>query len=84
MSGTPLAQRFGVTDPISLAPPTPKDEKLTKHLEQVLKQFNLFESSEESQKREEALGKLNVLVKEWAKKICLKKVNRKYNSTQFN
>jgi poly(A) polymerase len=77
MTGRPVVQRFGVSDPISVAPPTLKDEKLTKLLESVLREFNLFESSEESQKREQALGKLNVLVKEWAKQICLKKVNSK-------
>jgi poly(A) polymerase len=66
-------RRFGVSDPISEDPPTPTDEKLTKLLENVLREFKSFESPEESQKREEALGKLNALVKEWVKQISIKK-----------
>lgn len=65
---------FGVTEPISRAPPTPYDLKLSVDLEQTLRSFKLFEDSEESQKREEALGKLGVLVKEWVRQASIQKV----------
>jgi poly(A) polymerase len=49
---------------------------LCDELEKVLREFGLYESDEESQKREEVLGKLNVVVKEWVKKTSIKKVTR--------
>jgi poly(A) polymerase len=65
---------FGVTNPISTAGPTPQDYELTAQLEKVLRDFNLYEGPEEAQKREEVLGKLNVIVKEWVRQVSLKKV----------
>jgi len=64
---------FGVTQPISLAGPTPQDTKICEELEKTLRGYNLMESNEESRKREEVLGKLNVIVKEWVKQTSLKK-----------
>eukprot|EP01132_Coremiostelium_polycephalum_P010392 gene10392-12763_t len=66
-------QTFGVTEPISLAVPSAMDLRQSQELESTLRSFNLFESTEESRKKEEVLGKLNHLVKEWAKQISLKK-----------
>jgi poly(A) polymerase len=65
-------KRYGITDPVSLAPPTERDKELTKSLENLLIEFNLFESSEESARREEILGKLNVIVKEWVREVSMK------------
>jgi hypothetical protein len=65
---------FGVTQPITLAGPTPQDKKNTDELEKTLRGFNLFEPNEESRRREEVLGKLNVIVKEWVRQVSLKKV----------
>ncbi len=70
----PQKAKLGVTDPISLAPPTIKDAKLTKSLEETLHEFRLFESPEEIQKREEVLGRLNVLIREWVQSISAKRV----------
>jgi hypothetical protein len=39
-----------------------------------LREYNLFESVEESRKREEVLGKLNVIVKEWVRQVSVQKV----------
>ncbi|KAM9958741.1 hypothetical protein ACTFIW_012330 [Dictyostelium discoideum] len=64
---------LGVTEPISTAPPSSIDFKLSTELENTLISFNLFESPEESRKREEILGKLNQIVREWAKQVSLKK-----------
>jgi poly(A) polymerase len=64
---------LGVTEPISLAGPAMQDHKLTAELEKTLREYSLFESPEESRKREEVLGKLNVIVKEWVRQISLQK-----------
>eukprot|EP00029_Vermamoeba_vermiformis_P008840 TRINITY_DN4243_c0_g1_i1.p1 TRINITY_DN4243_c0_g1~~TRINITY_DN4243_c0_g1_i1.p1 ORF type:complete len:675 (+),score=133.96 TRINITY_DN4243_c0_g1_i1:164-2188(+) len=69
----PQKAKLGVTDPISLAPPTIKDSKLTKSLEETLHEFRLFETAEEIQKREEVLGRLNVLIREWVTSISAKR-----------
>lgn len=50
MSQEPPRQ-FGVTPPISSAPSTEKELKLTESLVQTLKDFGLFESEQEAQKR---------------------------------
>jgi len=66
---------YGVTEPISRSFPTTVDLKHSEELEKVLRGFNLFEPEEESQKKEEILGKLNVLVKEWVKQVSISKVS---------
>lgn len=68
------AKFLGITEPISLAGPTAQDLKLNTSLEKVLYEYNLFESVEESRKREEVLGKLNVIVKEWVRQVSVQKV----------
>lgn len=42
---------LGVTAPISTAPPTEKETKLTEQLVATLKEYGLFESEQEAQKR---------------------------------
>lgn len=44
-------QTLGVTPPISTAMPTPNELKLTEDLLQTLKDYGLFESEQEAQKR---------------------------------
>lgn len=68
------AKYLGITEPISLNEPQAQDLKLTSELEKDLRDFNLFESAEESRKREEVLGKLNVIVKEWVRQVSVQKV----------
>src|SRR4051794_10458703 len=67
-------KQYGITTPISVAPPTAHDRKTTDDLDKVLKDENLYESAEEAQKREEVLGKLHVLVREWVRQVSVKKV----------
>lgn len=52
----------------------PSDELETKFIEQILRNdFNLFESREESRKREEVLGKINHIVKNVIYSLAIKK-----------
>ncbi|XP_024545122.1 nuclear poly(A) polymerase 1 isoform X1 [Selaginella moellendorffii] len=64
---------LGVTEPISTAGPTEADFARTRDLEKVLTEAGLYESPEEAVQREEVLGRLDQLVKEWVKNICLRK-----------
>jgi len=64
---------YGVSEPVSRAYPTPYDLKLTAELEKSLQSHNLYESSEEGDLREEILGKLNVIVKEWVRQASIAK-----------
>lgn len=63
---------FGVTEPISRNPPTAEDLASSEKLVAVLTSFNLFESQEESEHRQEVLGKLNIIIKEWIREVSLK------------
>eukprot|EP01087_Luapelamoeba_hula_P004174 TRINITY_DN1411_c1_g1_i2.p1 TRINITY_DN1411_c1_g1~~TRINITY_DN1411_c1_g1_i2.p1 ORF type:complete len:851 (+),score=162.20 TRINITY_DN1411_c1_g1_i2:490-3042(+) len=66
--------RYGMTDPISVDPPTPRDIELTQELHSVLtNDFHLFESEENREKREMVLGRLHAIVNEWVKEESLAK-----------
>lgn len=71
--GNSGAPHFGITGPISTALPTSQDLQLSNELEKTLRGFDLFEGPEESQKREEILGSLNVVVNEWVYEVSLSK-----------
>ncbi|KAF2078416.1 hypothetical protein CYY_000283 [Polysphondylium violaceum] len=75
---------YGVTEPISLATPSSLDLKLSTELENTLRSFNLFESNDQSRKREEVLGKLNEIVKEWAKQTSIKKGYPEQTASEVN
>lgn len=64
-------KRYGVTDPVSLAGPTPEDERHTQELIHVLRGFQLYESEEESRLREEVLTALSIVVQDWARDVCI-------------
>lgn len=67
-------KRYGMTDPISLDGPTPVDVDSTERLRTLLRdEFHLFESEAESQHREEVLGRLDHVAKEWVKAVSIKK-----------
>ncbi|KAI8081825.1 Poly(A) polymerase central domain-containing protein [Gilbertella persicaria] len=68
MSQEPIRQ-YGVTPPISTALPTERELELTEDLLQTLKDFGLFESEQEAQKRVVVLGKLDKMVKEFVYKV---------------
>lgn len=59
---------------ISDEPPTPEEVKLTEDLLKVLHEYNLFESAEESEKRQEVLGKLNQYIRQWIREVCISQV----------
>ncbi|XP_021613995.1 nuclear poly(A) polymerase 1 isoform X2 [Manihot esculenta] len=61
--------RLGITEPISLGGPTEYDEIKTRELEKFLQDVGLYESQEEAVSREEVLGRLDQIVKNWVKAI---------------
>ncbi|KAJ3137769.1 polynucleotide adenylyltransferase [Geranomyces variabilis] len=72
MSQQQQQQYWGVTPSISTAEPTQKELEVTDQLVQTLKDLGLFESEEESRKREVVLGKLNAIFKEFVTKVALR------------
>ncbi|XP_062857805.1 poly(A) polymerase alpha [Trichomycterus rosablanca] len=68
-TGLQTQKHYGITSPISLAPPKEADLAQTKKLIEALKPFGVFEEELELQRRILVLGKLNALVKEWIREI---------------
>ncbi|CAN6221071.1 unnamed protein product [Urochloa humidicola] len=66
-SGAP--KQYGITKPLSLLGPVDADLQRTAELEKFLVEAGLYESAEESAKREEVLGKLDQIVKDWVKQL---------------
>lgn len=60
---------LGVTDPISEAEPTPGDILQTKEMEALLRERGAFETPEEAARREDVLGKMDVVCKEWCARV---------------
>ncbi|PIA64617.1 hypothetical protein AQUCO_00100230v1 [Aquilegia coerulea] len=72
LSGSPPAQaakQHGVTSPISVAGPTEADIRRSLELEKFLVDAGLYETSEETQKREEVLSQIDQIVKDWVKQL---------------
>ncbi|XP_023546653.1 nuclear poly(A) polymerase 4-like isoform X1 [Cucurbita pepo subsp. pepo] len=65
------ASIYGVTKPISLAGPTDADIQRNIELEKFLIDSGLYESKEEAAKREEVLGRIDQIVKNWVKQLTL-------------
>jgi poly(A) polymerase len=63
----------GVTPPISLTPPTAEELERTDELHEFLKEMKVFENEEEARRRERVLSRLNMMVKEFVKRIGLAK-----------
>ncbi|NXK85874.1 PAPOG polymerase, partial [Formicarius rufipectus] len=61
---------YGLTSPISLAPPSDTDHMHTQNLIEAMKPFGVFEDKEELYQRTTVLGKLNHLVKEWISELA--------------
>uniref|UniRef100_A0A8U7MBM4 polynucleotide adenylyltransferase n=1 Tax=Corvus moneduloides TaxID=1196302 RepID=A0A8U7MBM4_CORMO len=61
---------YGLTSPISLAPPTDKDHIHTQKLIEAMKPFGVFEDQEELFHRTTVLGKLNNFVREWISELA--------------
>ncbi|CAN6194834.1 unnamed protein product [Urochloa humidicola] len=66
-SGAP--KQYGITKPLSLLGPVEADLQRTAELEKFLVEAGLYESPEESAKREEVLGQLDQIVKDWVKQL---------------
>ncbi|NXF04271.1 PAPOG polymerase, partial [Smithornis capensis] len=64
---------YGLTSPISLAPPGDIDHMHTQKLIEAMKPFGVFEDKEELYQRTTVLGKLNNLVKEWISELAERK-----------
>ncbi|KAM7118761.1 poly(A) polymerase gamma isoform 2-T3 [Ciconia maguari] len=62
-------RHYGITSPISLAPPKDIDRVHTQKLVEAMKPFGVFEDEEELNHRLVVLGKLNNLVKEWISEL---------------
>ncbi|NXL74520.1 PAPOG polymerase, partial [Leptocoma aspasia] len=61
---------YGLTSPISLAPPSDKDHIHTQKLIEAMKPFGVFEDQEELYHRTTVLGKLNNFVREWISELA--------------
>lgn len=72
MTGGPT-KNLGMTAPISVAGPEPKDLELTQSLEEALRPYDVFESEEELTHRLSVLSQLNDLVKTWVKDVSVEK-----------
>lgn len=57
-------------EPVSLAEPTETDYRQSQELETVLKEQGLYESHDEAELREEVLGQIDSLVKEWIRGVA--------------
>ncbi|XP_074561016.1 nuclear poly(A) polymerase 4-like isoform X2 [Curcuma longa] len=64
-----VPRQYGITKPISTAGPTEADLQRTVELEKLLVDAGLYESKEESTKREEVLEELDKIVKNWVKQL---------------
>uniref|UniRef100_A0A8C3KGE1 Poly(A) polymerase n=1 Tax=Calidris pygmaea TaxID=425635 RepID=A0A8C3KGE1_9CHAR len=62
-------RHYGVTSPISLAPPKDIDCVQTQKLVEAMRPFGVFEDEEEQNHRLVVLSKLNSLVKEWISEL---------------
>ncbi|XP_034903556.1 nuclear poly(A) polymerase 4 isoform X1 [Populus alba] len=63
------AKRYGITKPISVAGPTEPDLHRNAELEKFLVDSGLNESKDETIKREEVLGLIDQIVKDWVKQL---------------
>ncbi|KAK4057582.1 polynucleotide adenylyltransferase [Microbotryomycetes sp. JL221] len=66
-----VTQYLGVTPPISQSPPTARDMEVTKTLLTELKQRGQYAGTEDGKQRENVLGRLNTLVKQFVYKSSI-------------
>ncbi|XP_044496904.1 nuclear poly(A) polymerase 4-like isoform X2 [Mangifera indica] len=62
-------KQYGVTKPISMSGPSEADIQRTRELKKFLAEAGLYESKEEAAKREEVLGRIRQIVKDWVKDL---------------
>ncbi|GKV10004.1 hypothetical protein SLEP1_g21431 [Rubroshorea leprosula] len=63
------SKKYGITKPISLAGPAEADIQRNAELEKFLMESGLYESKEEAARREEVLGRISQIVKDWVKQL---------------
>ncbi|KAG8643369.1 hypothetical protein MANES_11G032900v8 [Manihot esculenta] len=66
---SPPPKQYGVTKPISMSGPMDADIQRSRELEKFLSDQGLYESKEEAAKREEVLGRIGQIVKDWVKQL---------------
>lgn len=64
---------YGITQPISTKGPDPSDFVATKSLEDTLRSYDYFESSDDLSHRVQVLVRMNALVREWIQTVSLTK-----------
>ncbi|KAJ3042041.1 polynucleotide adenylyltransferase [Rhizophlyctis rosea] len=64
-------KQYGVTPPVSTSPPTPRDLEITDRLRKTLEEMGQFESDQELQQRQQVLGELSNLFREFVQRINL-------------
>ncbi|KAJ7289790.1 Poly(A) polymerase central domain-containing protein [Mycena rebaudengoi] len=64
---------WGVTPPISVAASSEREREVTASLMEELRRQNMFETEEESRRREIVLGRLSALVKKFVRDVSLSK-----------
>lgn len=67
----PPNKKYGPTDPISTSPPSPRDLRLSSHLEECLHVNNLYETKAGKQLREQVLNELVQIANEWVAKVSM-------------
>ncbi|CAH2077133.1 unnamed protein product [Thlaspi arvense] len=60
---------YGITKPLSIAGPSAADTKRNLELEKYLVDEGLYESNEDTMRREEVLGRIDQIVKHWVKQL---------------
>ncbi|KJE96788.1 poly(A) polymerase [Capsaspora owczarzaki ATCC 30864] len=63
----------GMTPPLLIADPSPRDVELSRQLEQTLRDHDLFETEEEAQTRHMVLARLDSIVKQWVIQVLTAK-----------
>ena len=69
------SSKLGITKPLSTEDPASLEEAKCSELEDTLRKFGLYESTSETRKREEVLGKLNQIIKKWIHDVCISQVS---------
>lgn len=67
-----VVKKYGISDPLNLAGPSANDLVTTATLETFMRGLNLFDTEEESLKREEVLSEINDLIQEWIFEVGVK------------
>ncbi|KAL1690080.1 Poly(A) polymerase central domain-containing protein [Schizophyllum commune] len=62
---------LGITDPISVSPPTEAEEAATIAMMEELHRQGVFESAEDSKRREVALDRISALTKKFVQKVTI-------------